>query len=333
MRFDIHDIIKGLRPEFWSVSLAPLWIGALLVPGNQLRVTLRAFLYTIISGPFIPPSAYFSMKIAAIKTIISSYNWAGPLALMVAASLIVGPLVPGGAYIVNAYFDREGDKRSVRTKHLSIVQDKLLKRGSLVLATLFFFAALVLSFLIGGVFFYLTVFGIVLGIMYSLPPVRLKSIPILDTVTNGIAYGILPTLAGWVVLGGSINQYIIIIAFPIALCTMAGHTALAIPDSKVDEYFNQNTTAVVLGKEKTGVLSFFLLTAYAALILLYSLVGLLPLLTILALVPIAMAIETYFSIRKHIAEEEFLDQIEDYNRIVIYMYAAVGFFFLALVGG
>ena len=61
------------------------------------------------------------------------------------------------------------------------------------------------------------IIGILVGIAYSVPPLRLKRIPFVDTFINGIAYGVLPFIAGWVIFGGALSIYTSVGLFIVAL--------------------------------------------------------------------------------------------------------------------
>ena len=87
------------------------------------------------------------------------------------------------------------------------------------------------------------IIGILVGIAYSVPPLRLKRIPFVDTFINGIAYGVLPFIAGWVIFGGALSIHVLVLALPVALIIASGHCLLAIPDVEIDELHNQATTA------------------------------------------------------------------------------------------
>ncbi|MCK5111971.1 MAG: UbiA family prenyltransferase, partial [Thermoplasmatales archaeon] len=81
--------------------------------------------------------------------------------------------------------------------------------------------------------------GILVGIAYSVPPLRLKRIPFVDTFINGIAYGVLLFIAGWVIFGGALSTHVLVLALPVALIIASGHYLLAIPDAEIDELHNQ----------------------------------------------------------------------------------------------
>ncbi|MFB6157702.1 MAG: prenyltransferase [Haloferacaceae archaeon] len=88
-----------------------------------------------------------------------------------------------------------------------------------------------------------------LGIEYSAPPLRFKTTPVLDSVSNGLY--VLPGAAAYAALAGT--------APPLAavaggwLWTMGMHTFSAIPDIEPDRRAGIRTTATVLGEKRAYV--------------------------------------------------------------------------------
>jgi 4-hydroxybenzoate polyprenyltransferase len=86
-----------------------------------------------------------------------------------------------------------------------------------------------------------------LGIGYSAPPVRFKTTPVLDSVSNGLYLA--PGAAAYVALAGSQPP-----ALAVAgawLWTMGMHTFSAIPDIEPDRAAGIRTTATLLGERRT----------------------------------------------------------------------------------
>ena len=88
---------------------------------------------------------------------------------------------------------------------------------------------------------------LLLGAAYSVPPLRFKTVPVLDSVSNGLY--ILPAVVGYAALAGE---------FPPALAIAGGwvwamgmHTFSAIPDIEPDRAAGIRTTATVLGHGRT----------------------------------------------------------------------------------
>jgi 4-hydroxybenzoate polyprenyltransferase len=86
-----------------------------------------------------------------------------------------------------------------------------------------------------------------LSIEYSAPPLRFKTKPLLDSVSNGLY--ILPAVVAFTAVAGELPPTTAIVAG--WLWTMGMHTFSAIPDIEPDREAGIRTTATVLGKKRT----------------------------------------------------------------------------------
>lgn len=108
-------------------------------------------------------------------------------------------------------------------------------------------------FLWSGLYDNMTVFGslvifLTFGFCYSLPPLRFKVRPFVDSLSNG--YYALPGIIGFIIAGGDSVSWI---GFAGAwLWCSAMHAYSAIPDIKPDAKGGIQTTATVLGLKNTG---------------------------------------------------------------------------------
>lgn len=100
-----------------------------------------------------------------------------------------------------------------------------------------------------------------LSIGYSAPPVRFKTTPFLDSISNGLY--VLPGLAAYATVAGAWPPTAAVVGA--WLWTMGMHTFSAIPDIGPDRAAGIRTTATVLGETKTY--------GYCAIVWLLSAVG------------------------------------------------------------
>lgn len=84
----------------------------------------------------------------------------------------------------------------------------------------------------------------VLGTAYSVPPVRLKARPVLDSLSNGLY--VLPGIAAYAALAGALPPVLAILGA--WAWSMAMHTVSAIPDVEPDREAGLSTTATALGR-------------------------------------------------------------------------------------
>jgi len=88
---------------------------------------------------------------------------------------------------------------------------------------------------------------LVLGVAYSAPPLRLKTHPPLDSLSNGLY--ILPGAAAYAAVAGTQPPLLAVVGG--WLWTMAMHTFSAIPDIDPDRRAGIETTATKLGERRT----------------------------------------------------------------------------------
>jgi 4-hydroxybenzoate polyprenyltransferase len=158
-------------------------------------------------------------------------------------------LVPANVFLygVNDLFDADIDE--LNPKKAAEGREVRYRHSSGVLAAVIVSALLASAFVplvpAGGL---LALGGfLALGAAYSAPPVRFKTTPVLDSVSNGLY--ILPGVVAFTAVAGS---------YPPALGVAGGwtwamgmHTFSAIPDIEPDRRAGIRTTATVLGRSQT----------------------------------------------------------------------------------
>ena len=114
--------------------------------------------------------------------------------------------------------------------------------------------------------------GMILPFIYSAPPIRLKNIPVVDSLSN-IGYAFIPFAAG-ACLGGS--WVFLDYRFLVAITMVAAfHAIAAIMDYQKDKQAGQNTFAVALGPRAPAL--------FAAFIFLLNIVILFPYFSLISL--------------------------------------------------
>ncbi len=95
---------------------------------------------------------------------------------------------------------------------------------------------------------------IVFGLIYSLPPLRLKAIPFVDSLSNGVLY----TMAGLMGYFASSGKEISVLPYTAAfLWASTMHAYSAIPDIEADTKAGIKTIATVLGQRNSILLCGF----------------------------------------------------------------------------
>ena len=127
--------------------------------------------------------------------------------------------------------------------------------------------------------------GIALGVLYSLGPVKLSSLGIGETAV-AIAFGVLPvTGAAWL-QGATIDTTLILFSIPVSAWVAAILLINEVPDIKADGACGKNTLPVRLGLNATANLYIIILVVAAAIVVLLTVQGQLPLLA--PLVPLGL---------------------------------------------
>jgi 4-hydroxybenzoate polyprenyltransferase len=195
------------RPRFWLYLAGPALVGAIYAAGSVSA--LVSPLVAVLIGYFLVPANVF-------------------------------------LYGVNDIFDREVDEENRKKEEGPEVRFQ----GSTVVV-----AAVVLSGVLAvGFVPVLPVEGQValgaflfLAVEYSAPPLRFKTTPLLDSVSNGLY--LLPAVVAYAAVANAVPPELAVAGG--WLWTMAMHTFSAIPDIEPDREAGIRTTATVLGETRT----------------------------------------------------------------------------------
>jgi 4-hydroxybenzoate polyprenyltransferase and related prenyltransferases len=170
-----------------------------------------------------------------------------PLALLLFAWF----LVPANLFLygVNDIFDVDIDENNPKKGEGG--REVQYTGDGIVVMTVYFAGA------VGTLFgFALTVEGIyalaafyVLAVEYSAPPLRLKTTPVLDSLSNGLY--VLPGVVAYIAIAGESPPLLAVAGG--WLWTMGMHTFSAVPDIEPDRAAGIDTTATVLGERWTLV--------------------------------------------------------------------------------
>ena len=165
----------------------------------------------------------------------------------VALALFAYFLVPANVllYGVNDVFDADVDAFNEKKEGREVRYEG----GRLVVASVVVCALLALPFALVVPREALVAFFAwgLLSVEYSAPPLRFKTTPLLDSLSNGLY--VLPAVVGFVALAGAFPPWEAVLGG--WLWTMGMHTFSAIPDIDPDRRAGIRTTATVLGERRT----------------------------------------------------------------------------------
>lgn len=254
MLIDAAKCLKISRPKFWLYLLGPYFLGATLSIHNVRQLG---------SWPFWWLFVWFTLP----------------------ANLLL--------YGVNDVSDYDTDRHNPKK-----VRDEALvhphERGAL-LGTILALALLAVPALVAAnarTIGYFCLF-VALSVAYSVPPLRLKTRPGLDSVSNMLYLA--PLLAGWSFFTQDMPALPLVVAG--ALWCMAMHAYSAIPDIDPDRAAGLATIATTLGRDGTLLFCALCYGGAALLVSFYDLAAGL----ILAVYPLVMAAQ-YLRARGRVRE-------------------------------
>lgn len=164
-----------------------------------------------------------------------------------AVGLVAYFLVPANVFLygINDVFDADLDRenpkkagRETRFRGDALTPVAVAGSGALGLALLAVVPPIAIPYLLGF---------LVLGAAYSAPPLRFKTTPVLDSVSNGLY--VLPAGVTYATVSGTYLPLLALLGG--WLWTMAMHTFSALPDIGPDRRAGIRTTATVLGRRWT----------------------------------------------------------------------------------
>jgi lycopene elongase/hydratase (dihydrobisanhydrobacterioruberin-forming) len=113
------------------------------------------------------------------------------------ALIVLGPLIWTAVVTINDLNDLPSDRRNPRKANAPLVTGELTTTDLWHWHVVSAAAAPLVALLAGRAFAIGTVLALLLGYLYSVPPVRLKARPGFDVAVNAIAVGVLGPVAGW----------------------------------------------------------------------------------------------------------------------------------------
>lgn len=160
--------------------------------------------------------------------------------------------IMGGTYILNQVMDRDTDRLNKKLFLLS--EGYIPVRHAYIEMAVLWLAGLVLSAFFDITFFLFVLISLILGVLYSLPPIKLKGKPLLDTLSNGIGYGMINFAVGWLIVKPfTWTMFIVFLPYFLSICAVFMNTTIV--DRLGDERAGEKTTAVFLGARGTSIAS------------------------------------------------------------------------------
>jgi len=176
--------------------------------------------------------------------------------LQLVDSFFAFSFVMAAAYILNQIYDLESDQ--INNKVFFLPRGIISVPAARLEAAVLVIISMVLSLWLSRQYFAGILVALLLGIFYSMPPIKLKARPILDLIANSFGYGLVGFSLGWMT-GSSFSTLALARAVPYIFAIGAVFVNTTIPDIEGDRRTNNITTAVFLGRKISGFVAVGLL--------------------------------------------------------------------------
>ena len=207
--------------------------------------------------------------------------------------LVIYTMVMGGVYILNQICDVETDRFN---KKLFLISGGIVSiRNASRFLTGLWLAAVILSYRFGSTFQLFIGISLAIGVLYSVPPFKLKGKPLLDTLANALGYGLVNFCVGWLLIR-SLGLPALVLFLPYVLTIAAVFVNTTLVDLEGDRQAGEITTAVWL--KTPGSLLTSTLLAAAAVAVAYNTQDLICLIPAALSFPLFPAAAIYYFVKK-----------------------------------
>lgn len=175
-----------------------------------------------------------------------------------AAAVFSASFLNSFIFIQNQLGDLDTDRLHTQKSKLPMASGHISRRTGTILAILFLIFAIGLSLYVSLAFFSVLIVIVLLGFLYSGPPLRLKSKPIVDLTVIGLAFGTMAVIAAWIILG-TLPELPILLLIGSGVYYAGTHGLHTASDYDADNEAGLRTTAVFLGRQKAIQLGLLLI--------------------------------------------------------------------------
>jgi 4-hydroxybenzoate polyprenyltransferase len=183
---------------------------------------------------------------------VGSFSYGGLFVTLSGFSLLVASI-----YVVNQIRDIESDRIN---RKLFILPDGIISvPAAWVIAALCAAGGLAVSLIQGALMFALFASGLIVGILYNLPPASLKDRPVGGVAANALGHGVITFLAGWLSAkgGGALAPELMAAGLLSSLAAGFANGAVflvtTIPDAGGDARTGKRTFCVAYGPKAASL--------------------------------------------------------------------------------
>ncbi len=208
-----------------------------------------------------------------------------------------------GTNVANDYYDHKSGNDEVnkefvrpfsggsRTIQQGFLKPKEVLGGALLFFTIATSIGVYLSLMTGPIVLALAMIGLVSGFFYTAPPFNWASKGAGEALV-GVNFGALMTLGAFYVQTQTLSLEPIVAAIPVSLLIAAVLYINEFPDYAADKAVGKRTLVVRLGRDKAAYGYAIMVSCPYVSIFSGVLVGVMPVYTLLALMPLPLAVET-----------------------------------------
>jgi 4-hydroxybenzoate polyprenyltransferase len=209
-----------------------------------------ADLVFLIRPPLLCASAtfFFVGAISALRHATGSYQVSSMLEALPNFAIFL--LLTASAFVVNQIFDASSD--ALNKKNFLIPSGAVTRTEAAIVLGVIGAVLVIAGAVRGGAVALLIAAGLVLGLAYSAPPLRLKARPVADLLANVGGFGWIGFLLGWLVFAG-ITREAFARSAPYAISMAGVFLNTCVADEQGDRAVGDRTSCVVFGAGPSGV--------------------------------------------------------------------------------
>jgi len=218
-------------------------------------------IYSLIKNKFssyIKASRFSGWLLISVFFLLGMWFSTGEIYLYLTIIALIGfGIIFSAGFMINNVYDLEVD--TFAGKPFVKVFKYISPREMLFAASILSIIGLAVLWYINLNVFLIGLAIVIIGILYSVPPIRLKTIPPFDGICN--ALGVLPFFAGWMITGNILTFESIIYSLILGLAVLSYYFLYTSLDIKMDEELGIVTSCVKLGvglSIVTGVIIFLI---------------------------------------------------------------------------
>ncbi len=189
--------------------------------------------------------------------ILLGHRYAGGFYFPVRPFILYSAIM-GGVYILNQVFDIESDRRN---KKLFLLSGGYISVTSAIIELFGLWSlGLLLTINFSWSFRWLVIISLLMGILYSLPPIKLKGRPFLDLLSNSLGYGLVSFLVG-TTIEAPVQYDTVLYSIPYILAVGGVFINTTIVDIEGDRLAGEVTTTILIGKKSAYLLALILIAS------------------------------------------------------------------------